>query len=180
MNPHERRLPGELVFVLVAVLFALTALWQAYRISGFASWSSPGAVPMFAALVMVLSGLKIAVGTWRRPPPANVPGVSRATAFAQALFPRVVVLFTLLIYWLHLPLGALITYANGIFILIYLLCMLAGARILKGRSTWMAMLGAVLCCGLLAMVGWKAAYALVVFAALWLLLPRAKTVIHTR
>ncbi|MGK9617158.1 L-methionine/branched-chain amino acid transporter, partial [Salmonella enterica subsp. enterica] len=74
------------------------------------------------------------------------------------------VLFTLLIYWLHLPLGALITYANGIFILIYLLCMLAGARILKGRSTWMAMLGAVLCCGLLAMVGWKAAYALIVFA----------------
>jgi len=97
MNPHERRLPGELVFVLVAVLFALTALWQAYRISGFASWSSPGAVPMFAALVMVLSGLKIAVGTWRRPPPANVPGVSRAAAFAQALFPRVVVLFMLLI-----------------------------------------------------------------------------------
>jgi amino acid efflux transporter len=89
-------------------------------------------------------------------------------------------LFTLLIYWLHLPLGALITYANGIFILIYLLCMLAGTRLLKGRSKWMAMLGAVLCCGLLAMVGWKALYAVVVFAALSLLLPRAKTVLNTQ
>ena len=127
MNPHERRLPGELVFVLVAVLFALTALWQAYRISGFASWSSPGAVPMFAALVMVLSGLKIAVGTWRRPPPANVPGVSRAAAFAQALFPRVVVLFTLLIvlYMFALePLG---------FIVASFLFLVAGMWVLGSR-----------------------------------------------
>lgn len=46
-------------------------------------------------------------------------------------------LFTLLIYWLHLPLGALITYANGIFILIYLLCMLAGIRSWQdARNGW--------------------------------------------
>lgn len=97
MNPHEKRLPGELVFVLVALLFALTALWQAYRISGLASWSSPGAVPMLAALVMVLSGLKIVAGTARRPPPGRIPGVPLGSAFAQLLLPRVVVLFTLLI-----------------------------------------------------------------------------------
>ncbi|MCR9003091.1 hypothetical protein MZE56_024170 [Rahnella perminowiae] len=42
------------------------------------------------------------------------------------------------------------------------------------------MLGAVLCCGLLAMVGWKALYAVVVFAGLWLLLPRAKTVFRAQ
>lgn len=97
MKPHEKRLPGELAFVVVALLFAVTALWQAIRISGFASWSSPGAVPMLAALVMVLSGLKIAYGTLRRPPAESVPGVSRAAAFAQALLPRVIVAFTLLI-----------------------------------------------------------------------------------
>lgn len=138
MNPHERRLPGELVFVLVAVLFALTALWQAYRISGFASWSSPGAVPMFAALVMVLSGLKIAAGTRRRPPPERVPGVSRAAAFAQALFPRVVVLFTLLIvaYMFALePLG---------FIVASFLFLVAGMWVLGSRRWgWNAVVSAV-------------------------------------
>jgi amino acid efflux transporter len=82
--------------------------------------------------------------------------------------------FTLLIYWLHLPLDTLIVYANGIFVLIYLLCMLAGCRILAGRSKAMALIGSVLCCLLLVMIGWKSMYALGMFAALWLLLPRVK------
>jgi hypothetical protein len=38
------------------------------------------------------------------------------------------------IYWLNINLDALIVYANGIFIMIYLLCMLAGCRLLKGAS----------------------------------------------
>lgn len=97
MNPNQKRVPGELVFVLVLLLFGLTALWQSYRISGFGSWSSPGALPMLAALVLVLSGIKIAYGTWRRPPPELPPGVSGSAAFRQALLPRVVVGFTLLI-----------------------------------------------------------------------------------
>ena len=42
MHTPPRRLPGELVFMLIMLLFGLTALWQAWRISGFSSWSSPG------------------------------------------------------------------------------------------------------------------------------------------
>ncbi|MEI7343258.1 L-methionine/branched-chain amino acid transporter [Pectobacterium brasiliense] len=78
----------------------------------------------------------------------------------------------LLIYWLRLPLDMLIVYANGIFVLIYLLCMLAGWRLLKGRAKVMAAIGGLLCCALLLMIGWKSLYALIMLAVLWLFLPR--------
>jgi hypothetical protein len=54
------------------------------------------------------------------------------------------VLSTLCIYGLNINLDALIVYANGIFIMIYLLCMLAGCRLLKGRFKALAVIG--VCC----------------------------------
>jgi putative tricarboxylic transport membrane protein len=97
MTPTDRRLPGELVFVLVLLLFGATALWQAYRISGFASWSSPGAVPMLAGLVMLVAAVRVAVATTRRPPAEVPPGSTLTREFGHALVPRVIVAFTLLI-----------------------------------------------------------------------------------
>ena len=76
--------------------------------------------------------------------------------------------------FLDINLDALIVYANGIFIMIYLLCMLAGCRLLRGRYRLLAAVGSILCLLLLAMVGWKSLYALVMLAALWLFLPRRK------
>ncbi|MNL70713.1 Inner membrane protein YjeH [compost metagenome] len=82
------------------------------------------------------------------------------------------VLSTLGIYWLNINLDALIIYANGIFIMIYLLCMLAGCRLLTGRFKVLAVIGGVLCLLLLAMVGWKSLYAIIMLAGLWFLLPK--------
>ena len=45
--------------------------------------------------------------------------------------------------------------------MIYLLCMLAGCRLLRGRYRLLAVVGSILCLLLLAMVGWKSLYALV-------------------
>ena len=96
-QPTERRLPGELTFVLVLLLFGATALWQAFRISGLASWSSPGAVPMLAALVLLGAALRIALAALRQPP-AEIPEGSTVSAqFGHVLLPRVIVAFTLLI-----------------------------------------------------------------------------------
>jgi amino acid efflux transporter len=39
--------------------------------------------------------------------------------------------------------------------MIYLLCMLAGCRLLRGRYRVLALIGSLLCLLLLAMVGWK-------------------------
>lgn len=85
------------------------------------------------------------------------------------------VISTLCIYALAIDLDALIVYANGIFIMIYLLCMLAGCRLLKGRYRALAITGSVLCLLLLAMVGWKSLYALAMLAGLWRFLPKRKS-----
>lgn len=97
MDAQRPRLPGEMTFVVVLLLFAATALWQAWRISGLSGWSTPGTVPMLAALVMAGAGLRIALATLRRPPPALPSGATLPRAFARALLPRAVVAFTLLI-----------------------------------------------------------------------------------
>jgi putative tricarboxylic transport membrane protein len=97
MSAPRRRLPGELYFVLFMLLLGVTALWQAWRIAGFSSWSSPGALPIFAALVMVLSGLKIALNTFRAPDREPTPGRSLARDFHHRITPAVVIWFTLLI-----------------------------------------------------------------------------------
>ncbi len=74
----------------------------------------------------------------------------------------------LVVYALKINLNALIVYANGIFIMLYLLCMLAGCRLLKGRCYALAVTGCLLCLLLLAMLGWKSLYAIIMLAALWL------------
>ena len=63
MDVPRRRVPGELVFVLILLLFSLTALWQSWRISGFTGWSSPGGLPMLAGLVMVSAPNSFALWT---------------------------------------------------------------------------------------------------------------------
>lgn len=52
---------SEIPLGIVLVLFSLTALHQSYGIAGFQSISSPGAVPMFAAVIMLLASLVILV-----------------------------------------------------------------------------------------------------------------------
>lgn len=81
---------------------------------------------------------------------------------------------SLAVEYLALSLDALIVYANGIFVFIYLLCMLSGCRLLKGRSRVMAFIGSGLCLLLLIMIGWKILYAVAMFVVLWLVLPSRK------
>ena len=97
MDAPRKRVPGELVFVLLLLLFALTALWQAWRISGFSGWSTPGTLPMFAALVMVVTGVKIVLDTRQLPPPDVDPERSAAGQFFHRVTPAAIVWFTLFI-----------------------------------------------------------------------------------
>lgn len=70
---------------------------------------------------------------------------------------------------LQLSVAELIRYANGIFVLIYLLSMAAGALLLRGVWRVLAALSALLCAAVLAMLGGDALYALGLLAALALL-----------
>ncbi len=97
MHSLRRRLPGELVFALLLIVFSLFMLWQAYNISKFESFTSAGAFPMFAAAVMLISGLIAAGETARMKPEAGTPGESIWHQFVRQITPGMLVQFVMAI-----------------------------------------------------------------------------------
>ncbi|WP_324723431.1 L-methionine/branched-chain amino acid transporter [Lelliottia sp. JS-SCA-14] len=158
-------LPG-----IVVQLFGVKALWIACVIGYLACFASLNIyIQSFARLVWSQAQYK---------PDSRLSRLSKRQLPLNALNAVLgcCVLSTLGIYWLNINLDALIVYANGIFIMIYLLCMLAGCRLLKGRFKVLAVIGGVLCLLLLVMIGWKSLYAVVMLAGLWGFLPKRGTV----
>ncbi|SUQ37756.1 putative transporter [Yersinia pseudotuberculosis] len=157
-------LPG-----IVVQLFGEHALWIACIIGYLACFASVNIYTQsFARMVWSQSQVR---------PQSKLARLSAGQTPVNALTAVVgsCLVFALLIYWLALPLDLLIVYANGIFVLIYLLCMLAGIRLLSGRARVMSVIGSLLCCVLLVMIGWKSVYALLMFALLWMLMSKPKT-----
>lgn len=153
---------------IVVQLFGVKALWIACVIGYLACFASLNIyIQSFARLVWS-QAQHLPDSYLARLSPRRIPGNALNAVLSCC------VLSTLCIYMLDINLDALIVYANGIFIMIYLLCMLAGCRLLKGRYRLLAAVGGVLCLLLLAMVGWKSLYAIVMLAALWLFLPQRK------
>ncbi|MDH1319683.1 L-methionine/branched-chain amino acid transporter [Enterobacter bugandensis] len=156
-------LPG-----IVVKLFGVKALWVACVI---------GYLACFASLnIYIQSFARLVWSQARYKPESRLARLSKRQLPMNALNAVLgcCVLSSLGIYLLDINLDALIIYANGIFIMIYLLCMLAGCRLLKGRYKALAVVGGVLCLLLLAMVGWKSLYAIVMLAGLWAFLPKRK------
>jgi amino acid efflux transporter len=156
-------LPG-----IVVKLFGVKALWVACVI---------GYLACFASLnIYIQSFARLVWSQARYKPESRLARLSKRQLPMNALNAVLgcCVLSSLGIYLLDINLDALIIYANGIFIMIYLLCMLAGCRLLKGRYKALAVVGGVLCLLLLAMVGWKSVYAIVMLVGLWAFLPKRK------
>ncbi|SFC64265.1 L-methionine/branched-chain amino acid transporter [Pragia fontium] len=154
---------------IVVQLFGSHALWVACIIGYLACFASLNIYTQsFARLVWSQN--------YEHRPKAWVAQLSRSRSPLNAL--TLVLLCSLIAslaaYYLTLPLDALIVYANGIFVFIYLLCMLSGCRLLKGRSKVMAFIGSGLCILLLIMIGWKTLYAIGMFMVLWLILPKGR------
>lgn len=151
---------------IVVQLFGVQAQWMACIIGYLACFASLNIyIQSFARLVWSQAQYK---------PQSPLARLSKKQLPINALNAVLgcCVICTIVIYGLAINLDALIVYANGIFIIIYLLCMLAGCRLLKGRYRMLAVIGSVLCLLLLAMVGWKSLYAVIMLAALWLFLPK--------
>ena len=87
MDAFRRQVPGELVFAVAMLLFGVTALWLAWRIAGFSSWSSPGVMPMVAAAAMSGSGLVFLRNTLRMRHPEIAHGSTRARQFFHQVTP---------------------------------------------------------------------------------------------
>lgn len=97
MHLLRRRLPGELVFAMLLIVFSLFMLWQAYAISQFTSITSAGAFPMFVALVMLISGLKAASETVKLTPEPGAEGESVWQQFVRQITPAMLVQFVIAI-----------------------------------------------------------------------------------
>ncbi len=153
---------------IVVQLFGVKALWVASVIGFLACFASLNIyIQSFARLVWSQAQYK-PTSYLARLSPNRVPRNALSVVIGCCM------VSTLASYWLNINLDALIIYANGIFIMIYLLCMLAGCKLLSGRFRVLSMIGVALCVLLLAMVGWKSLYAVVMLAALWWLLPKRK------
>jgi putative tricarboxylic transport membrane protein len=121
------RRPGELAFVCVIALISLVCLWEAYGIAGFTSPSSPGAIPMFASAVMLVTAGLIAQKTWIRP-------ANPREHWTVDILPRRVVMFVLLLVGYGLALNTV-----G-FIPTSLVFLVIAIRVLSKRSWFFATL----------------------------------------
>ncbi|MBT9385673.1 tripartite tricarboxylate transporter TctB family protein [Pseudooceanicola sp. CBS1P-1] len=116
-----KRRPGELVFTIILVIFSAVLLWNAYGIAGFEALSSPGAIPMGTAAVMLISAAMVLNQTLRK------PRAEDETMLQDIVPPLVIVLALFLVAYgvLLEPLGFLPT---------SLLFLLASIKILSKRS----------------------------------------------
>lgn len=109
MHRSRQRLPGELAFVGLLLIFALLVLFLAYRISGFSGASSAGVFPMLAGLTMVGSAAAILLRTLRMRPAPDGGGVLRA--FFARITPTEIAVYGLIVIAFMLalePLGFVI------------------------------------------------------------------------
>ncbi|MDB6181668.1 tripartite tricarboxylate transporter TctB family protein [Paracoccus fistulariae] len=105
MSDNRKRSAGELGFNALLFIASLVLLWNAYKISGFESISSPGSLPMAVALAMVVSSGLILLENFRTPD-------RDGTVFFKDILPPVVIVMMLFISGyavLLVPLGFLPT-----------------------------------------------------------------------
>lgn len=114
MHDSTKKKIGEVPFAAALLVLSLLLLWQAYEISGFEGLSSPGAFPMAAAFVMVVSSAMILIHTVR------IQDRDDARLGAEVLPPAVVVmivligLYAVLLQWLGFLPTSLIFLTVGI------------------------------------------------------------------
>ena len=65
---QTRRRPGELIFSVVLLVFAVTAFNQSYAISGFSGKATPGVFPMLASATMIIAAIVILIDVVRKAP----------------------------------------------------------------------------------------------------------------
>jgi hypothetical protein len=88
MEPQQRRRPGEAVFMGLMVAVSIFLWWNAYKISGFSSKSSPGAFPLAATTMMVIASLVAFFHTLQVP-----IGDRGLAAFRAQVAPNIVLAF---------------------------------------------------------------------------------------
>ncbi len=141
---------------LLSLLFGPTAKWLVAAL---------GYLSCFASINIYLQGFARLIWSMAREGklPVSLSRLSARGAPLHALAWVLAICFVsiTLILWLRLPLDALIRYANGNFVLVYLLCMAAGWRLLSGTGKGLAGLSVLLCTLVLLALATQVLYAVV-------------------
>lgn len=136
-STHSVKL-SEIPLGIVLVLFSLTALYQAYGISGFRSISSPGAMPMFAAAIMLCASLTILIKSFIHEGFSQTKPTDHTSFFKSALPVRLILLIGLIaLYLFFLPrLGFMVSSAIFLWVSFAYLwrCGLIRATLVTGLS----------------------------------------------
>ncbi|MBX2879674.1 MAG: tripartite tricarboxylate transporter TctB family protein [Granulosicoccus sp.] len=114
MHDARRRRPGELLFAIVILVFAVTSFNQSYAISGFTGKTTPGVFPMLASGTMILAAIVILIDVIRKAPP-QAPVRARFIAEVTPLS-HVVLIGMVLLYLIAMPYIGFIA-SSGLFLL---------------------------------------------------------------
>ncbi|QIQ22220.1 L-methionine/branched-chain amino acid transporter [Zophobihabitans entericus] len=150
---------------IIELLFGQAGLWVICIIGYLACFASINVyIQSFARLIWSQTSIDY--------PDSRFAQLSRRQTPVNALTAVILcsLIASVLIYFVHIPLDHLLEYSNGVFVLIYLLAMVAAIKLLKGQSRILAMISAVICLGLLAVIGYKSLYAIGIFVVLCIVL----------
>lgn len=142
--------------VMMATLFGEPGRWAAATV---------GYLACFAGLNLYVQGFARLL--WSMADEGKLPATlaklnrNRAPFRALCWVVAASALCVLAVWLFKLPLETLMRYANGNFILVYLLAMVAGVKLLNGNPRWLAALASLLCLGVFVSLGIEAGYALV-------------------
>ncbi|MFT7686591.1 MAG: putative tricarboxylic transport membrane protein [Candidatus Azotimanducaceae bacterium] len=82
------RKPGELIFAYLLFAASIGISYFAFTISGLPSMSSPGIIPMLAAIFLTVSSLITLIRT------QNMPATSEGASFSALITPKLFLFFT--------------------------------------------------------------------------------------
>lgn len=112
MSQQPRLQNGERAFNWLLLIFSLGIFYEAYRISGFSSISSPGAFPIGLSLILIATMITIIAGQFRKQKPLSDGPLDEARQFLQEHLPcNSIIFIALTITYLLLlkPLGFIIS-----------------------------------------------------------------------
>lgn len=157
--------------MIIAKLFGAKALWVFCIIGYLACFASINIYcQSFARLIWAQAALDYPQSRFADLSKRQTPVNALTLVVLLSLF------FLLVIHCFTISLNSLLEYANGVFVLIYLLAMLSATKLLQGKSKLLAFVCSVICAGLLIVIGYKSLYALAIFIFLLCLAGRASKV----
>lgn len=93
MSKQETMLVGERTFYALLLVLTLGIGYLAYDISGFSSLNSPGAFPIGASAIMLLSAVLLIVEMLAKTAPQTQGWLDAASQFLKAHFPLTTLVF---------------------------------------------------------------------------------------